>query len=175
MTHRVSLGGFDCRGRKSRVHLVARLLAVVDLLQGNGLGGKEVSQFGQINPVPQPLLQLRGGGQLLVQTGLHPSAGSRTEHMEKMLLHGHRITVISFIVRASDQRKMLVHRHTCTWSCAAAFLPVLRAQRQHLGPDWRRVTEPRPKFLNKTILFGVVQTFARVSGDATTKRGRTVS
>lgn len=55
-------------------HLVTRLLAVVDLLEGDGLRGEEVAQFGQIDAVSKPLLQLCGGRQLLIQTGLHPSA-----------------------------------------------------------------------------------------------------
>lgn len=55
-------------------HLVARLLAVVDLLEGNRARGKEVAQLGQVDAVPQALLQLRRRGQLLVQAGLHPSA-----------------------------------------------------------------------------------------------------
>ena len=63
-----------CECRIKSFHLVTRLLAVVDLLEGDGVRGEEVSQFGQIDAVPEPLLQLRGGRQLLVQTGLHPSA-----------------------------------------------------------------------------------------------------
>lgn len=58
-----------------RLYLVARLLAVVDLLQRDGARRKEVTQFGQIDAVPEPLLQLCGGGQLLVQAGLHPPVG----------------------------------------------------------------------------------------------------
>lgn len=43
-------------------HLVACLLAVVDLLEGDGVRSEEVSQFGQIDAISQPLLQLGGGG-----------------------------------------------------------------------------------------------------------------
>ena len=42
-------------------NLVARLLAVVDLLEGHGAGSKEVSEFSQIDAIPEPLLQLGGG------------------------------------------------------------------------------------------------------------------
>lgn len=61
--------------RELTLYLVARLLAVVDLLQRDGARRKEVTQFGQIDAVPEPLLQLCGGGQLLVQAGLHPPVG----------------------------------------------------------------------------------------------------
>ncbi len=54
-------------------HLVPRLLAVVDLLEGDSARGEEVTELGKIDAVPEPLLQLCGGRQLLVQTGLHPS------------------------------------------------------------------------------------------------------
>lgn len=62
-------------------NLVARLLAVVDLLQRDGARCKEVSQFGQVDAVPKPLLQLRGGRELLVQTRLHPPVGG--EHIQR--------------------------------------------------------------------------------------------
>lgn len=61
--------------KPTQSHLVARLLAVVDLLQGDRFWSKEVAQFGQIHAVAQALLQFCGGRQLLVQTGLHPPAG----------------------------------------------------------------------------------------------------
>jgi len=69
-----------CLIKARRGHLVARLLAVVDLLQGDGFRGEEVAQFGQIDAVPKPLLQLRGGRQLLVQTRLYPSAENTHTH-----------------------------------------------------------------------------------------------
>lgn len=53
-------------------HLVSSLLAVVDFLEGDCAWGKEVSQFGQIDTIPETFLQLCGGRQLLIQTGLHP-------------------------------------------------------------------------------------------------------
>lgn len=62
-------------------HLVTRLLAVVDLLEGDGARGEEVAQLGQVNAIPEPLLQLRGGRQLLVQTGLHPPVRRADAHI----------------------------------------------------------------------------------------------
>lgn len=53
-------------------HLVSSLLAVVDFLERDCAWGKEVSQFGQIDTIPEAFLQLCGGRQLLIQTGLHP-------------------------------------------------------------------------------------------------------
>ena len=64
-----------CRGPPSP-HLVSRLLTVVDLLQRHRVRGEEVAQLGQVDAVAKPLLQLRGGRQLLVKTRLHPPAGA---------------------------------------------------------------------------------------------------
>lgn len=42
------------------MHLVTCLLAVIDLLKGDGAWSEEVAELGQINSIPQTLLQLCG-------------------------------------------------------------------------------------------------------------------
>ena len=76
-------------GRPQSVYLVARLLTIVDLLEGDGLWGEEVAQLGQVDAVAQPLLQLCGRGQLLVQTCLHPSAHGRQRAEQSGLTEEH--------------------------------------------------------------------------------------
>ncbi|KAG7218836.1 hypothetical protein INR49_019678 [Caranx melampygus] len=50
----------------------AELIEVIDLLQGNGVGSKSMTQFGEDDAIPKPLLQLCGSRKLLPQTRLHP-------------------------------------------------------------------------------------------------------
>ncbi len=58
---------------------VPRLVGVEDPLLGHGLWREEVGQLGQVDPVPQGLLQLGSGRQLLllvvVEAGAHPVLG----------------------------------------------------------------------------------------------------
>lgn len=69
-------------------HLVSSLLAVVDFLEGDRAWGKEVSQFGQIDTIPETFLQLCGGRQLLIQTGLHPP-GHNVQKIDPSLEDAH--------------------------------------------------------------------------------------
>lgn len=90
------------------IHLVTCLLTVVDLLEEDSARGKEVAQFGQIDPVPEPLLQLCGGWQLFVQTGLHPPVkkctgnSHYTGHSEGTLL------IVLLIIHDADDKIMFV-------------------------------------------------------------------
>lgn len=106
----------DCRKRRINsknvfsvyIHLVTCLLTVVDLLEEDGARGKEVAQFGQIDPVPEPLLQLCGGWHLFVQTGLHPPVkkctgnSHYTGHSEGTLL------IVLLIIHDADDKTMFV-------------------------------------------------------------------
>lgn len=82
-------------------HPVARLLGVVDPRGGDGVRGEAVSQPGQQHAIAQVLLQLRGGGQLLTQAGLHPAGGG-----------GHRRVALSSTPPPS-------HPHLCSWGRSA--------------------------------------------------------
>lgn len=89
---------FNLENQSTCFHLVTRLLAVVDLLEGDGPRGEEVAQFGQIDAVPEPLLQLCGGRQLLVQTGLHPPVrGADAHHMSHITVHTKKKHAFIFI------------------------------------------------------------------------------
>ena len=51
---------------------VAWHVLVVDLFERDDLRGQEVPQLCQEDPIAEPLLQLRGRGQLLIDTRLDP-------------------------------------------------------------------------------------------------------
>lgn len=70
-------------------YLISVLLRVKNLLQGNSSGSKAVSQLGQDDSIPQCLLQLSGGRQLLPQTRLHPPEEEEKDDGRVMRLRLH--------------------------------------------------------------------------------------
>lgn len=64
------------------MHLIAGLISVVDPFHRHHLWGEKVGKFAEVDPVPQPLLQLCGRGQVLLQAGFHPPERTHNKQTE---------------------------------------------------------------------------------------------
>lgn len=76
------------------VHLIAGLISVVDPFHRHHLWGEKVGKFAEVDPVPQPLLQLCGRGQVLLQAGLHPPGRTHNKLSSEAKPHSRKLLYI---------------------------------------------------------------------------------
>lgn len=65
------------------VYLITSLILVINLFCRHQFGGKESGKFSKINTISKSLLQFCGGGQVLLQAGLHPPGSTKETKMRK--------------------------------------------------------------------------------------------